>query len=195
MTTVNFTRGSRSYLRAADMLAVAPVPPTATSFEVRFRKLITQAGYWRQSDGFANDDILAELKLAAPFGPQTWVFVPDPQVGSLQVLQEVAEEEFVSSAVLRDGQFLCPLVDGVGFWDQLIAIIRCGGASVYPGRRWQVAALGLTRWPLPDALAGRIMSLEILRTRGPLVALRFGLDGASYGTVSLFALPQEPSHG
>jgi hypothetical protein len=53
----------------------------------------------------------------------------------------------------------------------------------------------LTRWPLPDALAGRILSLEILRTRGPLVALRFGLDGESYGTVSLFALPQEPRHG
>ena len=194
MTTVNFTRGSRSYLRAADMLAVAPVPATATGFDVRFRKLISQAGYWRPMASLDGSEILAELKLSAPSGPQSWVFVPDAQGASLNVLQDLPEEEFVSAAELRDGQFLCPLVEAVGFWDQLIGIIRCGGASVYPGRKWQVAALGVTRWPLPAMLAGRILSLEILRSRGPLVTLRFGLDGTNFGTVSLFALTDEPDH-
>ena len=106
----------------------------------------------------------------------------------------MAEEEFVSAAVLRDGHFLCPLVAGVGFWDQLVGIIRCGGASIYPGRRWQVAALSMSRWPLPTPLTGRMLSVDILRTRGPLVSLRFGLDGVAWGTVSLFALAVEGDH-
>jgi len=194
MTSVHFTRGTRSYLRAADMLAVAPVTPAATAFDVRFRKVITQAGFWRKPSGVGAADILAELTITDPSGSDVWVFVPDLQVARLQVLQDVPEAEFVSSAVLRDGRFVCPLVGTVGFWDQLIGIIRCGGASVYPGRRWQVAALSVGLWPLPQSLAGRTLSLEIARSRGPLVALRFGLDGISYGTVSLFALPSEADH-
>lgn len=194
MTSVNFTRGGRGYLRAADMLAVAPVPPTATSFDVRFRKVITQAGFWQQAVEDDGSDVLAELTIKGPTEQQAWVFVPHRKDVALQVLQDVAEEEFVSSAVLRDGKFLCPLVAGVGFWDQLVGIIRCGGASVYPGKRWQVAALSMMRWPLPETLTGRLLSLEIVRTRGPLVALRFGLDGVAYGTVSLFALAADADH-
>ena len=194
MTTVNFTRGGRGYLRAADMLAVAPVPPTATAFDVRFRKVITQAGFWQQALGYEGSDVLAELSIKGPAGSQAWVFVPHPENMALQVLQDVAEEEFVSSAILRGGQFLCPLVAEVGFWDQLVGIIRCGGASVYPGRRWWVAALSMSQWPLPTTLTGRILSLEILRTRGPLVSLRFGLDGVACGTVSLFTLAIDGFH-
>ncbi len=194
MTSVTFTRGARGYLRAADMLAVAPVPSTASAFGVRFRKLITQAGSWRRASDAALDEILAELTITDQDGVDLWVFVPDPQVASLQHLDELAEDAFVSSAVLQGDKFLCPLVQDVGFWDQLIGIIRCGGASVYPGRRWQVAALSLTVWPLPDPLAGHLLSLEILRSRGPLVSLRFGLDATPYGTVSLFALPPQGDH-
>jgi hypothetical protein len=193
MTSLDFTRGARSYLRAADMLAVAPVSPDATGFEVRFRKPITVAGCWRPAARTTDLAAVAALSVLRPSGPEPWVFVPNPEKGALRTLQDVPEEEFVSAATMVDGHLFCTLVDGVGFWDQLIAFIRCGGASIYPGRRWQFAALALSRWPLPADLPGRSLSLEIARSRGPLVSLRFGLDGTARGSVGLFAIPDEPS--
>lgn len=194
MTSLDYTRGARGYLRAADMLAVAPVPPDAAGFEVRFRKPITTAGLWRPAAGYSGPDVVATLAVACPSGTEPWVFIPDPEKGALRALQDVPEGEFVSTATMNDGRLMCTLVDDVGFWDQLVAFIRSGGASIYPGRRWQIAALAVSRWPLPADLGGRILSLEIARSRGPLVSLRFTLDGSERGTVGLFAIPDEPPH-
>ncbi|MBI1218200.1 MAG: hypothetical protein GC186_06590 [Rhodobacteraceae bacterium] len=195
MTSLDFTRGARGYLRAADMLAVAPIPDEATGFEVRFREPITTAGHWCPAAGRASAEAVATLSVARPGGTDPWLFLPDPGNRPLRSLEEVPELEFTSAATMTSGGLLCRLAGGVGFWDQLIAFIRVGGQALYPERRWQVAALALSCWPLPPVLADRMLSLQIARSRGAYVTLRFALDGCEHGTVGLFAMGRGQPRG
>lgn len=186
MNELDFTRGTRDYLRAADLLKVAPLSADLLKFEMRFLKPGHYAGEWLPSaTGDIPDNAVAKLVSLRPQKSETWVFVPQACVTELKRIEDLNEVEIVAPGQLRNGRYHAALTDRAAFWDQLIAQIRLGGEQVMPSRRWYVASVTVTRWPLPQGLASHRLSLGIRRQRRLYLDLMLDLDEQPFGKVLL----------
>jgi hypothetical protein len=186
MNELDFTRGTRDYLRAADLIEVAPLSADLLRFEMRFLKPGHHAGEWLPSaTGDIPDNAVARLVVLRPQQSETWVFVPQAGATELQRIEDLNEAEIIAPGQLLNGRYYTALTDRAAFWDQLIVQIREGGEQVMPGRHWYVASVTVTRWPLPRALASHRLSLGIHRQRRLYLELALDLDDQPFGKVLL----------
>lgn len=196
MNELYFTRGTRNYLRAADLLKVAPLSADLLRFEMRFLKPGHHAGEWVQSpsDEILGDAIARLVVLRPqPQSPETWAFIPHAADTELQMIEDLDEAEIVAPGEMRDGRYHSSLTDQAAFWDQLIAQIRVGGEQVMPGRRWYVASVAVTRWPLSQEIASHRLSLGIKRQRRLFLDLALDLDDQPFGRVLLREIAGGPA--
>ena len=186
MNELYFTRGTRDYLRAADLLRVAPLSADLLRFEMRFLKSGNHAGEWvHSSSDEIPGDAVARLVVLRPHHPETWVFVPYAVATKLQLIEDLDEAEIVAPGEMRDGRYHSTLTDRAAFWDQLIAQIRFVGEQVLPGRRWYVASVAVTHWPLPQEIDSHRLSLGIQRQRRLFLKLELELDDQPFGRILL----------
>jgi hypothetical protein len=186
MNELDFTRGTRDYLRAADLLKAAPLSADLLKFEMRFLKPGHHAGAWLSSSSSEiPENAVARLIIRRPQHSETWIFVPNTTVRKLQRIEDLDEDEIVAPGQLLNGRYQAVLTNRAEFWDQLIAQIRMGGEQVKPGRRWYVASITAVRWPLPQELYSHLLSISIQRERAIFLNLTVNLDDKPFGNVLL----------
>ncbi|MFT3987888.1 hypothetical protein [Aestuariivirga sp.] len=115
---VNYVRGARAYIRAADMIAEAPVLPRATHLHFTFRHLMREPGVWAEARA-ANAS--ATLTARMPDCVRTWSFIADTVRASLERLPDIDEEAMVRDVVLADNRLTCRLQGRGTVWDQIVS--------------------------------------------------------------------------
>jgi hypothetical protein len=178
---VDSFRGSRNYLRAADMLAAAPLARDLASFYFFARAVAHQPGYWRPG---AAVDAAATLTIRRVSGAEEWAFTTDSELSVTNLLPDIDETRVLINPKLRNDRLTAELDDIHSLWDHLVAAARYGGTTYFPGVRWYLAYLrGTDRCVQP--VAGRELALTIGRRRGQFIELNFSIDGAPAGVLGL----------
>jgi hypothetical protein len=174
-------RGSRNYLRAADLLAAAPLGCDLASFYFFARAVAHHPGYWRSG---AAVDAAATLTIRRVSGTEEWAFTTDSELPVLDRLPDIDETRVLTNPKLGNDRLTAELDDIHSLWDHLVAAARYGGTTYFPGARWYLAYLrGTGRCVEP--VAGRELALTIGRRRGRFIELNFFIDGAPAGVLGL----------
>jgi hypothetical protein len=181
---VDFFRGPRDYLRAADLINAAPVPADAIWLDLRYRAMARHPGRWRRldSEGFApGAGTVATLVTACPSHREHWGFVVDRSSQVINLLPDVDESAMLHDIVLSDEGLLSRLEPSFSLWDQLIAAARAWAMRRFPGRHWYIVRLTVNRHALRPPPRTTRLDLTSARRRNRFLELRFELDGAPAG--------------
>ena len=198
---VDWLRGSRDYVRIADVLAVAPVPPGTQRLELFFHAVTNCRGRWmplEEAEGLrASEEVVASLKVINPNGTRKWSFVVDrsaPITSRIADFDEdrltscVAVEERLNSGVALPGadrRTALVMTGEVNIWEHIVASAKALGLVVYPDVRWYVLYIRADIGGLPRVIAGRTLTMWLRRMRQAIYELEFAIDGTTLGTIGV----------
>ena len=93
--SLSYSRGSRDYIRAADILAAAPLNRGETFYQCSFKSIVHNPGWWQLvgKDGHdtSNLQIGAELVLTFPSNKERWRFMVDTESEIQKQLPDIDE--------------------------------------------------------------------------------------------------------
>jgi hypothetical protein len=178
-------RGDRDYLRAADLLAVAPLEPRPSSVRFFMHKLAVNPGEWRKDfTGLApshREESVADLKLAFADRIEQWSFVVDVARPIERRVAEVDRAALAAGTIVSNGRSFVTMSDAFNIWEYIIA----SGRRFSPGREWLFAYF-LARFDLfPKTTSGHILEAGIGRRRGGFIELELAIDGHRVGAVGV----------
>ena len=176
-------RGTRSYLRAADMMAVIPLPQETVSFQFFFRQVATLPGRW-EPRAAGDEAPAATLSLRLSDANQNWDFRTHPDLTARRAA-DIDETAILKNLRLQKDRAVCVLTDQFTLWDQIVAAARAGGEVVFPGYEWILVYVGGNRNAVRKSLANLELELTISRRRGRLVELSFAIDNTPAGHVGI----------
>jgi hypothetical protein len=185
---VDFFRGPRDYLRAADLIEAAPIPADVLSFDLRLKAVASHPGQWRRDDPARPApamNIAATLALACLSHQEHWAFVVDTSVQVNKHLPDIDESAILPDIVLANGRLRSPLRQDFSFWDQLIAAARAGGEQLFPGCRWYLVRIEANEHVLHPPPGLLELGVTLGRRRNRFLELHFDLDGMSAGRLGL----------
>jgi|GEM_PF-4593663 len=180
---VDYVRGARAYIRAADMIAGAPVLPEATQLHFTFRHLMREPGVWIETRAA---DASATLTARTPGGIRTWSFTADAAGTKLRRMPDIDEDGLVRGVALAGDRLTCRLQGDGTVWDQIVAATRIGGEKLFPGTQWYLIYLQINGAPPRQAAEGATLELKLGRRKGQILELSYDLDGRATGRIGLF---------
>jgi len=178
---VDSFRGSRNYLRAADLLAAAPLDGDLVSFYFFARSVAHHPGYWHPGGA---EDAAATLTIRRPEGAEEWAFTTDSNRPVMTRRPDIDEARVLINPKLRNDRLTADLDDLHSLWDHLVAAARYGGSTYFPGARWYFAYVRGSRRCV-EPVAGRELALTIGRQRMQFLELNFSIAGAHAGVLGL----------
>lgn len=183
MLELDIFRGTRNYLRAADIMAAIPLPQETLSFQFFFRQVAIAPGIWARR-GENSADPAATLSLKLPHTTENWAFHTYAHLPARHT-ENIDETAMLESVRLYADRAICALSDQFTLWDQIVATARAGGQVVFPGSEWILVYVGGNRHALRKSLLNSELELTINRRRGSLVELSFAIDDNPAGQVGI----------
>jgi hypothetical protein len=182
---VDWLRGSRDYVRIADVLAVAPISTGNEKLELRFHAATNCPGRWMPSEAAAGPrsgkQVVATLKITDAQGARKWDFVVDTSSPITKRLPDLGEDRLTAAVSVVDGRTSLTMLGQYDVWEHIIASAKALGAVLYPGVQWYVLYLKADLGAIPQATAGCVMNAQRTRTRMGVDEVTFSIDGASIG--------------
>ena len=186
---VDWLRGSRDYVRVADVLAVAPVPPGSERLELFFHAATNCRGRWmplEEAESLrASDEVVASLKVIDPKGTRKWSFVVDRSAPITNRIADVDEDRMTSAVAVADRRTAVVMTGEDNIWEHIVASAKALGLVVYPEVRWYVLYIRADIGRFPPITAGRTMTMWLRRMRKAIFELEFAIDGATMGTIGV----------
>lgn len=184
---VDWLRGCRDYIRAADVLAVAPVFPGSQKLEFFFRSKTKYRGSWLPAaeTKILNDgeEIVANLSISAANGARKWCFVVNKFLPITKRLPDLAEDRITSAVKIDDGKSFLLMTDDFNVWEHIIASAKSLGLILFPDLRWYVVYVKADLARFPRDISGRTLNMQIYRRRLTILELAFAIDGTTLGTI------------
>lgn len=182
---VDWLRGSRDYVRIADVLAVAPIASGKEKLELRFRAATNYPGRWMPSEAGAglapSEQVVATLKITDAQGARKWDFVVDTSSPIGKRLPDLGEDRLTDAVSVVGDRTTLTMSGQYDVWDHVIASAKALGAVLYPGVQWYVLYLKADLGAIPRATKGCVMNARRTRTRMGVDEVTFSIDGVAVG--------------
>jgi hypothetical protein len=188
--SVDWLRGKRDYVRVADVLAVAPIPPDAKRLELHFHAVTNCSGRWMRADeleGLDGDQqIVVSLKIIDPLGNANRLgFVVNRSSPISRRIEDADESRISVSVNVAERRTSLSLLNEYNIWEHVIASAKALGDAVHPDVKWYVLYVKTDIARIPDVTTGHVMSMQVRRKRLAITELAFSIDGTMVGTVGV----------
>ncbi len=182
-------RGKRDYIRAADLLAVAPLDPAPLSLRFFMHEITSHPGKWRltQKDftPAPGEKIVADLTLSFRDRVEKWGFLVDCTQQIHRWIADIDEQSLVASIRIDERWPVVTMTDDFNLWEYMVASARVCGSIFAPGAEWLFVYLSMRFELIPQAISGRRMGMSRGRTRGRFVELNIRIDDATIGAIGV----------
>lgn len=186
---VDYFRGSRDYLRAADVLAAAPFVRAPDSFQFFFKKIARHPGEWKRSGGPPESSdkhtSAATLAITRDLQKERWDFLIDESITIDKWAENIDEHSILTDNQLIGEQFICHLTGHFSLWDFIVAAARAGGKQFFPDTQWYLTYIKGNRNCFPARLEGQPLILRLGRRRGSFVEIKFAVGYLDAGELGL----------
>src|SRR4029079_14155266 len=167
---VDAFRGKRDYIRAADLLAAAPLDPAPISFRFFIHEITAHPGEWRPTTSdfrlVTAQKIVADLTLTFRDRVEKWGFLVDCMRLIEKRIVDIDEQSLAAVLRITDGRSSVTMTDEFNIWEYIVVSAREIGRVLFPGDEWLIAYVWARCEHIPQALAGRLISVALGRTRG-----------------------------
>jgi len=184
---VNFFRGKRDYLRAADVLSAGPFETPPDSFQFFFKKIARHSGEWKKRSNRPDPDIAstsaATLTMTFAQRKESWDFIIDDPSVTVVRLPDINESALIANIQLTGEELICTLTGAFTLWDCTVAAARAG---FFRDRQWHLAYTIGNRNCFPSTLDGLPMTLRLGRQRKGFIEFDFELAGLAAGKLGVF---------
>ena len=186
---VDYFRGNRDYLRAADVLAAAPFETAPDSFQFFFKKIARHPGEWKRSGGSPESSgkqvSAATLAITRDQQKERWGFLIDEFSTIVKRAENIDEHSILTDNQLIGEEFICLLTGPFSIWDFIVAAARAGGKQFFPDTQWYLTYIKGNRNCFPAQLEGQPLILRLGRRRGSFVEIKFAVGGLDAGELGL----------
>ena len=184
---VDFFRGKRDYLRAADVLSAGPFKTPPDSFQFFFKKIARHSGEWKKQNNRPGPDTAptsaATLTMTFAQRKERWDFIIDePGVITVQ-LPDIDESALIADIRLTEEELFCTLAGAFSLWDFTVAAARAG---FFRDRQWHLAYIMGNRNCFLPTLEGLPLTLRLGRQRKGFIEFDFDLAGLPAGKLGVF---------
>jgi hypothetical protein len=187
---VDFFRGNRDYLRAADVLSAAPFETPPDSFQFFFKKIARHSGEWKKQDNgpgsSAAPTAAASLTMTFAQRKEKWDFIIDEPGLIIKRSPDIDETSLLADFRLTEEEFVCTLAGAFPLWDFLVAAARAGGLHFFPDTQWYLPYITGNQDCFPAQLEGLPLTLRLGRRRAGFVEINFALGNRTAGKLGLF---------
>jgi hypothetical protein len=191
--SVDAFRGRRDYVRAADLLAAAPLDPAPISLRFFMHEITAHPGQWRPTPGdfrpAPGAKIAADLTLTFRDRVEKWGFLVDRMRLIEKRIADIDEQSLAAGIRINEGRSTVTMTDEFNIWEYIVASAREGGRLFFPGDEWLFAYVSARCELIPRMLGGRLMSVEIGRTRGRFIDLEVRVDEVRIGSIGVCRRP------
>lgn len=187
---VDFFRGKRDYLRAADVLSAAPFETIPDSFQFFFKKVARQSGEWKRQVIAQGSDAIptsaASLTMTFAQHKEKWDFIIDEPGLITKRTLDIDEDSLFSDIRLTEEELVCTLAGAFSLWDFLVAAARAGGLHFFPNTQWYLPYITGNQDCFPAQLEGLSLTLRLGRRRAGFVEINFAFGNRTAGKLGLF---------
>jgi hypothetical protein len=184
---VDFVRGNRDYLRAADVLSAAPFETAPDTFQFFFRKIARHPGEWRKQINSPGADTAptsaAFLALTFAQRKERWDFVIDNPGTTTVQSPDIDESLLLADIRLTSEELVCTLAGSFSLWDFTVAAARRG---FFRDRQWHIAYIMGNHNCFPPVLEGLLLALRLGRGRSGFIEFDFDLANIPAGKLGVF---------
>jgi hypothetical protein len=184
---VDWIRGERDYVRAADLLNAAPLPSDSKRIEFSIRAPTVCRGRWlpadRQRRMAPPDEIVARLRTWTPREAQRWDFVVNNRLPITKRLDDSTEQSIMRAVSFHPHGVETEMTGAFGLWDHVVVATKALGLRRYPGISWYLAYVLADLGQMPRPMAGRRLTVRLRRVRLAFHEFEFAIDGAVLGLV------------
>ena len=184
---VDFFRGKRDYLRAADVLSAGPLETPPDSFQFFFKKIARHSGEWKKQNHRPGPDTaptpVATLTMSFAQRKEKWDFIIDEPSVTVVRLPDINESALIANIRLTKEELFCTLSGAFTLWDCTVAAARVG---FFRDRQWHLAYIMGNRNCFPHTLDGLPMTLRLCRQRKGFIEFDFELAGLAAGKLGVF---------
>lgn len=186
---VDSFRGKRDYIRAADLLAAAPLTPAPVSLRFFMHRLTAHPGQWTLVDRSfipaAGQEVVADLTLTFRDRIQKWGFLVDATRVIEKRIADIDEQTLSAGIRISEARSTVTMSDEFNVWEYMVASARVGGRLFFPGEEWLFAYVSAKYELIPAEIGGRRMHMTIGRTRGRFIDLDVSIDDARIGAIGV----------
>ena len=184
---VDFFRGNRDYLRAADVLAAAPFETPPDSFRFFFKRIARHPGAWKKlvspHSSAGTPKAAAALTMTLGQRMERWDFVIDEPALTCVRTSDIDETSILADIRVTGDEFFCTLVGGYSLWDFTVAAARAG---FFRDRQWYLAYIMGNQKCFPPELEGLPLTLRLGRRRTDFTEFDFDLANMPAGKLGVF---------
>lgn len=193
---VDTFRGKRDYIRAADLLAAAPLMPVPVSLRFFMHKLTAHPGQWtligRSFAPATGEEIVADLGLTFRDRVEKWGFLVDTTRLIEKRSADIDEQSLSAGIEISDDQSAVTMSCEFNIWEYMVASARVGGLLFFPGEEWLFAYVSAKCELIPASIEGRQLRMRMGRSRGKFIELEARIEDALIGTIGVCRRPPSP---